>query len=161
MKFVVDTNVAIVANGASNSADTHCQLTCVETLEAVVTRDILAVDDKDDIVQEYARHLDHSGRPGVGDAFYKHVFDNQYRGDRVVRVPVTPSDDDRGYEELPHNAFDPSDRKFLAVAVVAGATVLNATDSDWEEHASLVEELGVEVCQLCPQHASKRARRPH
>ena len=72
------------------------------------------------------------------------------------RVAVTPSDDDRrGFDELPENRFDRSDRKFLAVAVAAKAVVLNATDSDWGEHESLMDELGVEVKQLCPQHATK------
>ena len=44
---------------------------------------------------------------------------------------MTPTEDDRrGFEELPENTFDPSDRKFLAVAIVANAVVLNATDTD-------------------------------
>ena len=92
----------------------------------------------------------------MGDAFFRYVFDQQHQGGRVQRVVVTPSDDTlKGFEELPENTFDPSDRKFLAVAVVADAAVLNATDSDWEEQAALMEQLGVEVDQLCPQHASK------
>ena len=33
--------------------------------------------------------------------------------------------------------------------------MLNATDSDWDEHAGLINELGVVVEQLCPQHARK------
>ena len=49
------------------------------------------------------------------------------------------------------------DRKFLAVAVVADAEILNATDSDWSEQEALTRELGVRVRQLCPQHASKSA----
>ena len=157
--FVVDTNVAIVANGRKTSADAHCQLTCVRTLRSVAAGEVVAVDDQGAIVKEYARHLNHSGMPGAGDAFFKYVFNNQYQGDRVLRVPVMPSEDDRrGFDILPENAFDPSDRKFLAVAVVACATVLNATDSDWHEQASLTQELGVEVCQLCPQYASKQVR---
>ena len=88
--------------------------------------------------------------------FFKHLVDRQYAQDRVCRVTIIGSDDDhRGFEELPVNDFDPSDRKFLAVAVVADTVVLNATDSDWEEHADLMNELGVEVDQLCPRHASK------
>ena len=88
--------------------------------------------------------------------FFKHLVDNQYMPHRVKRVAVTPSDNNlRGFEELPENTFDPSDHKFLAVAVVSDATVLNATDSDWEEQAELMDELGVEVDQLCPQHATK------
>ena len=66
---------------------------------------------------------------------------------------MTRSDDNRrGFEELPDNDFDPSDRKFLAVAVVANAAVLNAVDSDWSEHEALMEDLGVNVEELCPQH---------
>ena len=106
------------------------------------------------------RHLSFSRMPGVGDAFFKHVFNYQYRGDRVRRTPITPSADDRrGFEELPENRLDRSDRKFLAVAVVANAVVLNATDSDWVEHKALTETLGVQVEQLCPQYASKTRRR--
>ena len=74
----------------------------------------------------------------------------------MQRVVVTPCDDDRrGFEELPENDFDRSDRKFLAVAVVARAVVLNATDSDWREQQALMDRLGVEVRQLCSQ--SRRA----
>ena len=62
----------------------------------------------------------------MGDTFYKHVLNHLYQPDRVQKVAVTPSEE-RGFEELPENTFDPSDRKFLAVAVVAKAVVLNAT----------------------------------
>ena len=155
--FVVDTNVAIVANGGSNtSADQLCQLACVEKLEHIVTQGTVAVDDNQQILLEYAKHLSWSGAPGVGDMYFRHVFDNQYKNDRVRRIAVTPTNDERkGFEELPENAFDPSDQKFLAVAVVSGAVIVNATDSDWDEHSALMVELGVEVDQLCPQYAHK------
>ena len=87
----------------------------------------------------------------MGDAFFKRLVDFQHRGDRILRVGVTPTDDDRrGFQELPENRFDRSDRKFLAVAVVARASVLNATDSDWREHGDLMVGLGIEVDELCP-----------
>ena len=73
------------------------------------------------------------------------------------RVTVTPSwDARRGFEDLPENAFDRSDRKFLAVAVVAEAGVLNATGGDWAVRTALMDELGVEVAQPCPQRVSKQ-----
>lgn len=151
--FVVDTNVAIAANGRDTHADTKCQLRCVEQLKLVVEREVVAVDDKGLVTEEYQNRLIFAGAPGVGDAFWKHVFNNQYLEERVRRVTITPSDDDkRGFEELPENTFDQSDRKFLAVAVVAGAEVLNATDNDWSEHETLMQQLEVEVEQLCPQH---------
>ena len=154
--FVVDTNVAIVANTRETHADRPCQLACVDKLECVVRQGIVAVDESGAILDEYGGYLSHSGQPGMGDAFFKHIFDHLYQGRRVRRVRVTPSNDDRkGFEELPENAFDRSDRVFLAVALVGGAIVLNATDGDWDEHAGLMEELEVEVEQLCPKYARK------
>ena len=160
MAFVVDTNVAVVANGRQTHADLRCQKLCVEKLRSVVADEVIAIDDKGAILQEYKRHLNFSGTPGVGDTFFKHVFDYQYRGDKVRRTPIKPSvDDGRGFEELPENTLDRADRKFLAVAVVANAVILNATDSDWDEHKALTETLGVQVDQLCPRYTSHARRR--
>ncbi len=154
--FVVDTNVAIAANGRGTHADLQCQKSCVETLAAVVKEETIAIDDAGLIFEEYAKHLRRSGQPGVGDLFLKHVFDHQYRLGRIRRVTRTRSADTRrGFEELPENTFDPSDRKFLAVAAAAQAVILNATDSDWDEQPALLSQLDVQVRQLCPQHAQK------
>lgn len=156
---VVDTNVAMAANGRGTHADLACQAACVARLKAVVARETVILDETGLIFAEYAKRLHWAGAPGMGDAFFKHVFDNQYRAGRCRRVPIVPLDDEpRGFEELPANSFDPSDQKFLAVAVVGRATVLNATDSDWAEHAALVSGLAVKVEQLCPQHAAKHRR---
>ena len=98
MTFVVDTNVAIVANGRGIHADASCQLTCVERLKSLVATEIIAIDDRGLVLEEYKSRLNISGMPGVGDVFLKHLFNNQYHDDRVRRVPVTPSkDDDRGF----------------------------------------------------------------
>lgn len=110
--------------------------------------------------EEYMKHarFGHTrfGPPGAGDKFFKHVFDNGFKSSRVRRVRITPTDDDRcGFEELPVNSLDRADRKFLATAVVGNAPILNAADSDWDEQKELTTEVGVEVRQLCPQHASK------
>ena len=154
--FVVDTNVAIAANGRNTHADDACRLACIKMLRTLVDRETVAVDDRGRIVEEYRPYLRWSGPPGVGDIFFKHVFDHQYRDRRVRRVALTDAADERrGFAELPPNDFDPSDRKFLAVAVAAGAVVLNATDSDWAEHRTLTDELGITVRQLCPQHSMK------
>ena len=70
---------------------------------------------------------------------------------------VTPTHDtSRGFDELPINSLDPSDRKFLAVAVVAEASILNAADSDWNDHRELLAELAVSVKQLCPAYAVRQ-----
>lgn len=157
--FVVDTNVAVAANGRSTHADLECQRSCVERLAAVVKEEVVAIDDAGLVFEEYTKRLSRSGQPGVGDAFLKYLFDHQYYSDRIRRVTVTLSTDPRrGFEELPENALDRSDRKFLAVAVVAKAVVLNAMDSDWNEQKALLNRLRVRIRQLCPQYASKSGR---
>ncbi len=155
--FVVDTNVAVVANGGNENIDFKCQLSCVEKLQEVVERETVAVDERGLIIEEYRNHLSLSGKPGVGDMFFKYLWDNQHLPNgRVRRVVITPSEDDRrSFEELPRNNFDPSDRKFLAVAVKANAVVLNATDSDWRQQDSLMKRLCLKISQLCPHYASK------
>ena len=73
--FVVDTNVAIVANTRETHADRPCQLACVDKLECVVRQGIVAVDESGAILDEYGGYLSHSGQPGMGDAFFKHIPD--------------------------------------------------------------------------------------
>jgi len=116
----------------------------------------VAIDENGLILKEYRKHLTSGGPQNVGDQFYKYLFNNQYSHERIKRVEVSPNkDESTGFKELPKNKLDPSDRKFLAVAVKAGAIIINATDSDWMEQDSLMQELGVDVCQLCPKYAEK------
>ncbi|MCY4596413.1 MAG: hypothetical protein OXC19_16635 [Bryobacterales bacterium] len=163
--FVVDSNVAIVANGCDTHADIQCQLTCVEKVRSVLQHGVVVIDDDGEILKEYGRQLKIQqkkgrGMSGVGNEFFIHLFNHQYSNHRVRRIAITKSADDRrGYDQLPENTLDRSDRKFLAVAVVAKAVLLNATDSDWDEQKALIEKVGVELDQLCPQHASKATRR--
>ena len=125
---VVDTNVGIVANGNAD-VDPACQLACVNSLEHAMKGGVVALDDGGRIFEEYRTHFSFAGGPGIGHVFFKYVHDVQHRGERVRRFRITPSaDESRGFEELPPNTFDASDRKFLAVAVVAKATVVNTTD---------------------------------
>lgn len=54
---VVDTNVAIAANGKNTHADLACQLACVEELRAVCRDMVIAVDDSNRIFDEYKDRL--------------------------------------------------------------------------------------------------------
>lgn len=149
--FVVDTNVALTANGRATHVGDRCCRTCIDKLDQVVKNGLIVMDRDDAIFSEYADNLSWSGSPGVGDVFFKHVFNNKHRPDKVRLVSLTPTDDDeRGFVELPPNAVDRSDRKFLAAALVARVPVLNATDSDWREHRDLITDLGGEIHELCP-----------
>lgn len=73
----------------------------------------------------------------------------------MPRVAITPVNTGRGFAEPPPNTFAPSDRKFLAVAVIAEAAILNATDSDWAVGQARLDEVGVVVEQICPGYAER------
>jgi len=156
MKIVVDTNVAIAANGRNTHASDKCQLACVELLDQLTSqksRRTICLDDLDLLLTEYKPHLNFNGQPGVGDAFYKFLHDHKYSGKKVSLVSIKPNDDaDRGFDELPVNPVDHSDRKILAIAAVSKAKIVNALDNDWHEQRDFLAGFGVEVVQLCPEH---------
>lgn len=156
MNVVVDTNVAIAANGKNTHASLICQLRCVELLQelsAAGKHHQICLDEGEQILDEYRTYLNHSGEPGVGDSFYRFLHDHMYSRGRVIRVSITRIEDEtRGFAELPPNNLDMSDRKFLAVAVIAKASIVNALDTDWHQQADFVRRFGVEVNQVCPEH---------
>ena len=157
MNVVVDTNVAIAANGRNTHANLACQNECTKFLQELVSarkRTGIVLDEQGLIFAEYSNRLSYRGQPGVGDMFFKYLHDHMYSGGKVRLVSVTPvADESCGFEELPHNSVDKSDRKFLAAAVVANATIVNALDSGWHRQARFVAGLGVKVRQLCPDQA--------
>jgi len=153
--LVIDTNVAIVANEKSEHASIDCELQCIALLAQSADLKI-ALDDSELIMDEYSKHLSYAGQPGVGDMFFKYLYDNQYANNKITHHTITQiEEENQGFQELPPNNFDPSDRKLLAVAVVAGACIVNATDSDWAENLDLLNQLNISVHQLCPEHCSK------
>jgi hypothetical protein len=150
---VVDTNVPLAANGKAEQASAACQLACCESLLAITRgRICLALDDAGEIFREYLGNLSLSGQPGVGDLFLRWAHDHQYNLQRCARIPLTPHDA-RGYEEFPDDeglaSFDPSDRKFAAVARQAAASVLNAVDSDWWDYQRPLSRAGIQVELVC------------
>ena len=152
---VIDTNVIIAANGRNTHASLICQLMCSEFLKDCKNKAI-ALDDLDLIMQEYKRYANYSGQPSVGDMFFKYLHNNQYANANIHTVSITSiNDEQRGFEELPENQIDKSDRKFLATAVKTQAVIVNATDSDWTEQKVLLDSLNIEIKQLCPEHSCK------
>lgn len=153
---MVDTNVAIVANGrpdpsrGARAPSVACRLACVEFLGRLLTTGQVILDVAGAIQDEYRRNLRPSGQPGVGDRFYQAVLNSAPR--RVVRIEL-PQRADGSYEDFPDvpelAAFDPSDRKFAAAARRTGVPVSVATDSDWHGFRQSLHEHGIDVAFLC------------
>ena len=157
--FIVDVNVAIVANGQSEQADARCQLSCVRSLEEV-QQNMICLDDGDRIFKEYLDHLSMSGQPGVGDEFMDWLNQNRYIPNVCERVTIREHPA-RGFEEFPDDpalmAFDRSDRKYAAVARASrhSPLILNAVDSDWRDYESELSRHGINVSELCPQNLTE------
>lgn len=162
--WVVDTNVPRVANAPHDRthASPECVMECVRRLREITSGGGLLLDDGWRIIREYRNQLRSAGQPGVGDAFLRTVLTRHADPTWCTLVPITP-DPERGFEEFPADpdlaAFDPSDRKFVAVARAGPqpATVLDAVDSDWWEHRHALEGNGVTVEFLCPGDLLGRA----
>ena len=155
-EVVVDTNVPLVANGKAEQAGLECEDACVRKLIQIQSEQRTLVDDKMLILGEYSRNLSYSGQPGVGDAFFKWLWENQANEQHCRIVPVIVHAD-RGFAEFPEDtrlsSFDLADRKFVAVARASetGPELLNATDTDWWHHREALKENGVNVVFLCPE----------
>ena len=161
-KCLVDTNVPVTANLSVRPdlcADVpdSCILESIQQIKNVTKKDcFLVIDDAGEIFQEYRNNLSLRGQPGVGDAFAKWVSDHQYNSSKVDRVPITKNGS--SYEEFPAHAglnnFDPSDRKFVAVANAhpEKPLILQATDSKWWGWNDALAEVGITVCFLCREY---------
>lgn len=150
---IVDTNVAVVANGASNQASDTCVEACIDALAKTRKKHTVVVDSLSLIIEEYRANLSPQGAPGVGDAFFKWLWDHQGDPKRCCRVTITPSGD--SFREFPDDpeltALDHSDHKFVAVAIAAPRppTILNAVDRDWWDLHRILERHGLRVRFLC------------
>ncbi|MHC8509335.1 MAG: hypothetical protein ACYYKD_08040 [Rhodospirillales bacterium] len=153
--FVVDTNVGVVANDKARQADPECRLACIGVLKRIIKEGVLILDSQDYIFEEYNNHFDFKGGPGVGDAFFKWLFLHRYGSDLVQEVNLEVKNGEfTAFPDDPDlKKFDPSDRKFVAVALTykgrGGARIQNAVDSDWLEYLKALESNGVTVDFLC------------
>jgi hypothetical protein len=154
---VMDTNVAVVANGRAPQAGNQCVETCITTLIEMRDHHRVLLDEQGLILDEYRRHLSPSGQPGPGDAFFKWLWDNQGHLDHCRQIPITPARGTRSFEEFPDDPdlarFDREDRKFVAVAIASGEQppIFNASDTDWWVHRAALKGHGVEIRFLCQE----------
>jgi hypothetical protein len=155
---VIETNVIAVANELAGQADVDCIAACIDALLIAQKKRKVVIDSGQLLFQEYFKYANRSGQPRTGDAFIKWLWDNQANIKRVESVNITQrTSDPTNFQEFPSdsslNQFDPSDRKFVAVALASKRSpiILNAVDSDWWEFRDQFKANGVKVKFLCPQ----------
>lgn len=153
---VVDTNVIVVANRRGHESYS-CANSCGQALLKIRSSGLLVLDTARQILDEYFQNCSPFNRRGVGDAFVKWVHDNQGRSDLIQTITITPlQSDPSNFKEFPPHSglakFDPSDRKFVAVANThpTKPPILQATDSKWLDWKDSLLECGITVKFLCP-----------
>jgi hypothetical protein len=157
-KIVIDTNVAVNANKAIREAsisldDLACVERCIDVIDEVCKHGGLVIDAGDEIFEEYRKNLSLKGMPGMGDRFMKWVHDKRWSFPAQDRVTLSPN---QGcYLEFPSHdglsSFDPSDRKFVAVAYAhpEKPCIVEATDSKWWGMKDVLADVGIRVEFIC------------
>ena len=163
VRCVVDTNVAVTANGANGDASAACVAASARALQHVMERGHVFIDPAGHIVEEYRNNLAPHGEPRPGNVFLKWLLTHEWGGARVTRVALTlKADDPERFEELPPPPagvqFDPSDLKFLAVAAAHGEhpPILQALDSKWWGWKEALQKSGVSIEFLCPAEIARK-----
>jgi hypothetical protein len=161
----VDTNVATTANNANPAAGAKCVASSAKALLAIRNEGHVFIDEGGRIEAEYRRNLNPRGQLGPGDLFFRWLLDNQWGGKRVTRVKISPrSRDDTNFDELPDPpkgiVYDPSDRKFLAVAAAQPEhpPILQSFDSKWWGWRDALAAIGVQVHFLCELEIEQKHR---
>ncbi len=157
--FVVDVNVAMVANGRSPQANDDCLLACIDALETVYRDGMIVLDDGMRILSQYMGNLNMAGQPGLGDFFMKWVWENQAVPSRCERVPLAcKADNPDDFETFPEDpdlrGFHRKDRMYVAVALASrnNPEVLNAVDTGWWHYRTTLQRNGICLRFVCPQH---------
>ena len=123
----------------------------------------VVIDDKWIILREYIDYLEDDDSPidtRNGGLFLEWFIRNYENPEECVQVPITPSEDGIGFEELPaaFKDFDSDDHKFIAVAVVyenihrQKAILLQSVDSQWYGAQEVFVENGLIIEFICEEN---------
>lgn len=149
---IIDTNVVVVANRQNLKVMPDCADACIFFLLEARKNHVVLLDGDDEIRGEYARAV-RMGRPyQLGAQFLIHVLQHQFNPAHARRVDLgkTGASDFADFPTAPElAAFDPSDRKFAALARKTGIAVTNAIDSDWADHLAALNAHDIAVKFLC------------
>lgn len=165
-EVILDTNIPIISN--KNIADAsgdelRCLKECINIIKQLTTQGLLIIDSSGEIISEYQKNLNFSGAPGVGDYFFKWVFDNQFSSKLIKRIDVE-KDKDR-YVSFPVDDklsdFDKSDMKFVALANTSHppTAIVEASDGKWWKWSKILKKYSIDVLFVDEAIAEKGCRK--
>ncbi|GAA3926287.1 hypothetical protein [Hymenobacter algoricola] len=153
-KYILDTNVLLTADGKSDAA-IACIRAAKSRLDVVQENGCLVLDSHYLILKEYGNKLSPIGPNTPGNAFLKWLLSNKANPAFCEEVALE-TNPDGSFATFPSDsalaAFDPSDRKFVALCLAhpEHPAIVNATDTDWHKDCEALERNGVQLEFLCP-----------
>ncbi len=165
-EIVVDTNVLAISERVHEGASDGCVTSCVELAKQISEGDVVVLlDDCDEILLEYLKHLDHRKTSGVGVKIAQRLKTGKFNEEICRRVPITPLGDNSGsYEEVPEvlRNFDCDDQKFFAVAVASNARpkIFAGLDGEWWSRSNDFVDSGFDVQFRCSSDLIARYGNP-
>lgn len=154
---VIDTNVLLVADGQGQHMSEDCRTECESRLLAVQAGEQTVLDDGWHILGEYQHKLHPNKSPTPGSAFVKWLLQRQGMAQHVSWVSITPTNAElTKFAEFPQDpaleaAFEPADRKFVAVANAhpEKPPILESADSKWLGWEASLAAHGIHLEILC------------
>ena len=148
--------LVVASNRQHQDVSPQCIANCTITLQLLMQKGKLAIDDRFRILGEYLNKTQPKKGRGAGDVFVKWALQNNANPARCDRVPIVEHAE-RVFESFPDDAelviFDPPDRKFVAVSAAhpEKPPILQAADSKWLDWAPALKKHGVHVEFLCKE----------
>ncbi|MGV2437291.1 MAG UNVERIFIED_CONTAM: PIN domain-containing protein [Anaerolineae bacterium] len=163
-RYILDTNVIVNAQGdRSPQTATACIEKCQYLLYRCLAGEFNLVLDVgqhgSDVLAEYQQQFHHY-QGGYGEVFIRWLL-NQLGQPQIIEIPITKTDQ-HTYEEFPHEdarlrTFDPSDRKWIALAVAhfqyfdASAPIMQSADLKWKDYQIAFLAHHVDVQFMCEE----------
>lgn len=164
---IVDTNVALTADGANSLASKVCQRSCISVIRRVLSGEIaFVIDENNEVLREYRKNIYPDYKGSLAEQFMIHALTYQFFEGRVKRIKLEKNAADQ-FEDYPDNEdnwttsdsrckrFDPDDKKWVALALRfksetgTDAPIVNAADRCWIAFESHLKSADVILETLC------------
>lgn len=164
---IIDTNVALTADGTNSQASKACQRSCVSVIRRALSGEVpVVIDENNEVLGEYRKNIYPDQKGSLAEQFMIFALTNQYFGERVKRIKLEKNAFGQ-FEDYPDNEdewttndircqrFDPDDKKWVALAVRfknqtgTDAPIVNAADRCWIAFESQLLSAGVLLETLC------------
>ena len=156
---IVDTNVPLKAanKNPEDDIDQKCSMACLTFISKLVnSKDVIVLDNEREILKEYAKKIDTHAEDNVASVFLNWVY-RCIRLDSADQYKITKTGKNT-YAEFPNSPeleeFDPSDRKFVALAKAhpLHPPIHNGSDTDWWDYKDALAKEGVSIVFLCKEY---------